>query len=125
MVIFEMASIRNLQLQAPFTNHESSSTRASTRRINSMTKHATAHGTAVLGTHESSADSYWIKWATDLKYQVTEVASNHDGSIIAASTTDGSVSILRGNDGEIIMTKSISSNNEDEEGEIIAIVLYS
>ncbi len=81
-----------------------------------MTRYAVAHGTAVLGTYGGDNEyesSGWIKWMTDLEFPVAEVASNWNGSIIAASTTDGSVSILRGADGEVLVTKSISSNSND------------
>ena len=112
-------------------------------RINSMTKHASAHETFVLGitsnpNSNSNSDSVnnddinntcsrslheqeWINWKTDLHYQVSEVTSNHDGSIIAASTVDGSVSILNGSNGDVLLTKSISSNTEDGEGELTSL----
>jgi len=86
-----------------------------------MSKHATAtaHGRNVIGTvntsTNTSACNNWINWNTDLKEQVSQVASTHDGSVVAASTTEGSVSILRGVDGGTLMTKSISSNDDTGE----------
>jgi hypothetical protein len=95
-----------------------------------MTAYASAHGSCVIGTlsqmetdtetktlranEENHTDVAWIKWTTNLQCNVSEVASNHDGSIIAASTSDGSVSILRGSNGDVLVTKSISSSDEGE-----------
>ena len=51
----------------------------------------------------------WAQWNTALESNIASIKSTENGSIIAASTTNGSVSLLRGSDGGILLNKSISS----------------
>uniref|UniRef100_A0A7S4NG27 KNTC1 third ARM-repeats domain-containing protein n=1 Tax=Odontella aurita TaxID=265563 RepID=A0A7S4NG27_9STRA len=99
----------------------------------SIARHAVACGCSVLGTTppgrrkgESSADSHWIKWESSFEpYQVQKVASTSDGSVIAVSTTGGTVSLLRGADGAVMATRRVSSEEDAPVNEPIEVTFVS
>jgi hypothetical protein len=63
------------------------------------------HGT----TYNNHADDNEIHWSTELDSEISCIASTHDGSVIAAATVDGYISLLRGTDGRILLSKSIGN----------------
>jgi len=75
----------------------------------SICAHAVAHGCLVGGCHNAE----WLAWKTSLSpHQVTQVVSNTDGSVIAAATDGGTVSLLRGSDGEKLATRKVSCEGQ-------------
>ena len=74
----------------------------------SISSHAVAHKTIVCGT-VTRVDEEWITWKTSFApHQVCRVASNLNGSIIAATMDNGTVSILRGSDGVVLATRRVA-----------------
>jgi hypothetical protein len=75
----------------------------------SISRHAVAHQSVVCGL-QAATPSNWITWKTSLApHRVCQVASNQDGSIIAASKDNGTISILRGSDGTIMATRRVAA----------------
>ncbi len=61
--------------------------------------HASAHGSTVFGKN----------WSTSFApHLVCHLASNHEGSIIVASTNEGNISLLRARDGQVLATRRVS-----------------
>lgn len=120
-----MASLRDLALpsaEAEDANHNlnwdetigSSNDVSSARPWDrpSLSSHAMAHGSCVYGI-VSSPSSDWITWKTSFAaHKVCRVASNHDGSIIVASTFGGTVSLLRAKDGKVLATRRVCSSEK-------------
>eukprot|EP00536_Pseudo-nitzschia_multiseries_P002925 jgi/Psemu1/236193/estExt_Genewise1.C_410140 len=58
-----------------------------------------------------------IRWKTSLApHRIHQIASNESGSIIAASTDNGTISILRGSDGRILATRRVSETTMESDG---------
>jgi hypothetical protein len=74
----------------------------------SIASHALAHKTVVCGTVTKGGED-WITWKTSFApHQVCRVASNSNGSIVAATMDNGTVSILRGSDGVVLATRRVA-----------------
>eukprot|EP00977_Amphora_coffeiformis_P013566 scaffold3586_cov164-Amphora_coffeaeformis.AAC.17 len=59
--------------------------------------------------HIKYHDTTWLSWRTSLApHCVAQIVSNHDGSILAAATDRGTVSLLRGSDGKVLATRQVS-----------------
>ena len=70
--------------------------------------------------------SSWVQWSTALGSNIASIKSTENGNIIAASTMNGSVSLLRGCDGGVLLNKSISSQaSSDGSGDAIAAFSHS
>ena len=55
--------------------------------------------------------SLFFSWQTSLApHRVTQIVSNRDGSILAAATNAGTVSLLRGSDGKVLATRQVAKN---------------
>jgi hypothetical protein len=85
----------------------------SKRRLQLQCAHAVALSSTIYGTHdrndhESDSDT---RWSTELDSEVSSITSTHDGSVIAVATVNGSICLLRGNDGRILLSKSISATS--------------
>lgn len=62
--------------------------------------------------HERATSSTWLGWKTSLApHSVTQIVSNRDGTILAAATDGGTVSLLRGSDGKVIATRQVSTTS--------------
>ena len=82
-----------------------------------LCSHAVAYGTTVLGgldiTHhhdqqqQQQQERQWWTWKTKLQHTIESITSNQDGSIVAAATDAGTVSLLRGCDGQILATRQV------------------
>ena len=56
-----------------------------------------------------------IGWKTSLApHRIHQVASNSSGTVIAATTVNGTVSIMRGSDGKVLATRKVVLNTEDK-----------
>lgn len=86
----------------------------------SFCRHATAHGSYVFGirtsvssnsSQESGGEEDGIPhvstpWKTCLDHNVIFLTSNEEGTVVVAATDKGTVSLLRGNDGQVLATRS-------------------
>ena len=86
----------------------------------SLTPHAMAHRSWVYGisnTDEQNQTQDWkFRWKTSLApYRIQQVASNASGTIIAATTDNGTVSIIRGCDGRVLATRRVISKSDEDE----------
>jgi hypothetical protein len=82
-----------------------------------LCSHAVAHGTRVYGIRHTSSSSEikhpsstknWWTWHADFSpHQVNSVTSNENGSVIACVTAGGTVSLLRGCDGQVLVTRQV------------------
>jgi len=100
----------------------------------SLSQHAIANGYEVLGVHDahhvagstttaaavSSTISAGIgdttkvnriKWNAKFDYPVCDVVSNVDGSVVAASTLQGTISLFKGHDGNILATRRLHTDD--------------
>ena len=59
----------------------------------------------------------WVAWEATFDHRVGRVASNADGTVVVASTAGGTVSLLRGSDGQVLATRRVYSVGDDDEGE--------
>ncbi|KAI2500113.1 hypothetical protein MHU86_14380 [Fragilaria crotonensis] len=75
-----------------------------------LCSHAMAQGKTVYGTTTASEGEDWISWRTTLDHPVGQLCSNDDGSIVVASTTAGTVSLLAGKDGTLLATRMVSKS---------------
>ena len=65
-------------------------------------------------THKSQ--DWKIRWKTSLApHRIQQVASNASGTIIAATTDNGTVSIIRGCDGRVLATRRVADAKMDED----------
>jgi hypothetical protein len=91
-----------------------------------LTPHAVGHQSFVCGIEEnvvskesnnSTGTGMSIRWRTSLApNRILQVASNTTGSVVAATTDQGTVSILRGRDGKVLATRRFNvTNNTDTE----------
>lgn len=78
-----------------------------------------AHANATLCSHAVACDGCvygcssedWLTWRRSFRpHQVTQVVSNHDGSVIAVATDVGSVSLLRGVDGTVLAARKVGNS---------------
>mmetsp|Transcript_64447 Transcript_64447/g.74194 ORF Transcript_64447/g.74194 Transcript_64447/m.74194 type:complete len:2711 (+) Transcript_64447:55-8187(+) len=100
-------------------------------RGTSITPHAMAHKSWVFGITEKDEDGsdednrryytnyhdnnnkkptqdWKIRWKTSLApHRINQVASNPSGTVIAATTDNGAVSIIRGSDGRVLATRRV------------------
>jgi len=78
-----------------------------------LCSHATSQGNIVYGFKNSDRgeDTDWILWHASLPDKVCQVCSNKDGSIVAASTAAGTVSLLSGTDGTSLATRKVSQSH--------------
>lgn len=81
-----------------------------------LTPHAMAMQSWVYGTEDrpfsgmEETDHLKIRWKTLLApHRIFQIASNEDGSIIAATTDNGAISIIRGRDGKVLATRRLST----------------
>ena len=75
-----------------------------------LCSHAVSQGKTVYGTNSASEGEDWISWRTTLDHPVGRLCSNDDGSIVVASTTAGTVSLLAGTDGTLLATRMVSKS---------------
>ena len=87
-----------------------------------LTKYAMANQSWIYGitNNENENDDYndkntsttiQIRWKTSLApHRIHQIASNDDGTIIAATTNNGTVSILRGSDGKVLATRRLEGS---------------
>lgn len=123
---YSMNLIRELALPEDVRGSNSIST-------SSQCSRAIAISNSVYGITPSKAGSTndvesisWFQWRTELESNITSIKSTEDGSIVAASTTNGSVSLVRGSDGGILLNKSISSpGNSDDSDDDNAMFSHS
>lgn len=74
-------------------------------------RHGVAVGSNVHGTMTTDQDGNWLTWKRSFAPgTVCRLVSNSDGTVLAATTDGGSVSLLRGKDGRILATRKISSS---------------
>lgn len=67
--------------------------------------HAVAHGSHVIGI---GSDGGWT-WSTSLDpHPVQSLISNQDGSVIVVAAEGGNVSLLRGCDGRVVLTRQLA-----------------
>ena len=89
-------------------------------RTKSLTPHAMAHQSWIFGIEEEdnsdNPQPEWkIGWKTSLApHRIHQVASNSSGTVIAATTVNGTVSIMRGSDGKVLATRKVVVNTEDK-----------
>ena len=91
----------------------------------SACRHAVAHGCSVLRIAEGREVGYerslisdgdrddddWIAWEAPLGSRgVRRVESNADGTVVAASTDDGRLTLLRGSDGDTLATRRVRTD---------------
>lgn len=90
-----------------------------------ITPHVIAHQSWICGIVDEGEDNdddqrMSIRWKTSLApHRILQVASNRNGSIVAATTDLGTVSILRGSDGKVLATRRVnvlSSSAESQNG---------
>lgn len=85
------------------------------------------HGRTLRRKNNERHESTGLSWETSLApHLVTQIVSNRDGSILAAATDHGTVSLLRGSDGRVLVTRQVSQTstelcfvprgNDDENG---------
>jgi hypothetical protein len=94
----EMASFQEVQ----------SISRQETWEMTSGSPHAIADGSIVSGIKEDSCTATLIKWQTDVDDAVSWVISTSDGSVVVVSTIEQRLSILRGCDGAVLVTRNIA-----------------
>ena len=103
-----------------------------------LCRHATAFGSCVYGTVDSSLSSSrsndnngnqnnkndsWLSWERSFApHMVCRVESNADGSIVAVTTDGGTVSLLRGQDGSVLATRKISADRGIQRGADLCFV---
>jgi len=114
-----MSLVRDLTLPEADISGRNSNSRLTT---SSQCSHAVAISSNAYGfsssdcvsNHDKNSISVnsWARWSTALEFNIASIKSTENGSIIAASTTNGSVSLLRGSDGGILLNKSISSHSQ-------------
>lgn len=109
---------------------------ADARRSCSVSPHAVSHGCSVVGIrqrrggddnsseneNDGEADGdcgsqEWVAWEATFDHRVGRVASNADGTVVVTSTAGGTVSLLRGSDGQVLATRRVYSVGDDDEGE--------
>ena len=75
----------------------------------SISPHAMAHETVVCGTTPTGNTENYITWKTSFSpHRVCRVDSNSNGTVVAATMDNGTVSILRGSDGTNLATRRIA-----------------
>ncbi len=115
---------------------------ADARRSCSVSPHAVSHGCSVVGIRRRGGDDHsenggeaggddddsehndpqrqqeeWVAWEANFDHRVGRVASNADGTVVVASTAGGTVSLLRGSDGQVLATRRVYAVGDDDEGE--------
>jgi len=67
--------------------------------------------------HGSQLQSEWkFRWKTSLApHRIHQIPSNVSGTIIAATTDNGTVSIIRGSDGRILATRKVAETTMEED----------
>ena len=67
--------------------------------------------------HGDQSELGWkIRWKTSLApHRVHKIASNPSGTIIAATTDNGTVSIIRGCDGRVLATRRVTAAKNDDD----------
>ncbi|VEU41820.1 unnamed protein product [Pseudo-nitzschia multistriata] len=65
----------------------------------------------------SRSQSEWrFRWKTSLApHRIHQIASNESGTIIAATTDNGTVSIIRGHDGRILATRKVAETTTEDD----------
>ena len=71
----------------------------------------------IMTSNDSNPSQEWkIRWKTSLApHRIQQVASNASGTIIAATTDNGTVSIIRGCDGRVLATRRVADAKTDED----------
>jgi len=71
-------------------------------------------GSYVIGIDPESTEEDLIKWQVDLDYDILSLVSNVDGSVIAVLTDDETLTLLRGRDGTVLVTKQIKPDSTEK-----------
>ena len=86
-----------------------------------LTPHAISDDSRVFGTKTkitSPGDSGdLVRWETDMNADVSKLVTTENGDVIAILTSDQSLSILRGSDGTILVSRDIGPKRYEEDGE--------
>ena len=78
------------------------------QNVGSKVTNATVMGATEIG--DDATEENWINWNAKFDYPVCDVVSNPDGSVVAASTLQGTVSLLKGNDGNVLATRRLHTD---------------
>jgi hypothetical protein len=86
----------------------------------SLTPHAMANRSWIYGITEAegsqSETERKIRWKTSLApHRIQQIASNTSGTVIAATTDNGTVSIIRGRDGRVLATRRVVEAKTDKD----------
>lgn len=82
-----------------------------------------ADGSRVLGmnVNASSETSNLVRWETNMKVEVSKLATTNNGDVVAVMTNDQSLSILRGMDGATLVSRNIEAKGHDEGGKLVIL----
>ena len=86
----------------------------------SLTPHAMANRSWIYGITEAegsrSEPKQKVSWKTSLApHRIQQIASNTSGTVIAATTDNGTVSIIRGRDGRVLATRRVAEAKTDKD----------
>ena len=86
-----------------------------------------ADGSRVLGmnVNASSETNNLVRWETNMKVEVSKLATTNNGGVVAVMTNDQFLSILRGMDGLALVSRNIEAKGHEEGGELVISMLTS
>ncbi len=84
-----------------------------------LTPHAISDGFSVIGTKISaiSDSNNLVRWERNMNDDVSKIVTTKKGNVIVSLTRDRSLSILRGVDGTILISRNVGPKSHEEDGE--------